>query len=223
MARDAWEDGLTKPEAPPVRFVKVHDAHTINSAGKPVLGGSAGAHGAIVIVRDPRDVAPSLAHQYDLSIDEAIAFMHDEDRALSNTKSAQDSQFRQKLRGWSGHVTSWLDQKDIPIHLIRYEELRQDTPGTLSRALAFAGVSVAVETINRAVAAGDFEVLRELEQQKGFVEAPRRGTTFFRRGEVGAWRDELTRDQVMKLEARHWQTMLRLGYRLSHSNLARAG
>src|SRR5689334_4160304 len=69
MARDAWEDGLTKPEAPPVRFVKVHDAHTINSAGKPVLGGSAGAHGAIVIVRDPRDVAPSLAHQYDLSID----------------------------------------------------------------------------------------------------------------------------------------------------------
>ena len=47
---------------PPVRFVKVHDAYTLTPKGEPLLAGRRGADGAIVIVRDPRDVAPSLAN-----------------------------------------------------------------------------------------------------------------------------------------------------------------
>jgi hypothetical protein len=47
---------------------------------------------------------------------------------------------QQKLRGWSEHVASWRNQKDIPVHLIRYEDLRKDTARMLRRALAFAGL-----------------------------------------------------------------------------------
>jgi len=56
------EDDLDSPTGPGVRMVKVHDAYTLSPLGEPLLGGAKAAQGAIVIVRDPRDVAPSLAH-----------------------------------------------------------------------------------------------------------------------------------------------------------------
>jgi hypothetical protein len=38
---------------------------------------------------------------------------------------------------------------------------------------------------------------------------------FFRRGEVGSWRDELTAEQVRRIEGEHAAMMLRLGYALT--------
>ncbi len=62
LASGAQDDEYDAVEAPPpVRFVKVHDAYTLTPTGEPLLAGARGADGAIVIVRDPRDVAPSLA------------------------------------------------------------------------------------------------------------------------------------------------------------------
>lgn len=110
-----------------VQFIKVHDAYTLNSVGEPLLGGARSADGAIIILRDPRDVAPSLAHHLNRSIDEAIAFMNDVDAAFHVKTNRQDVQLRQKVHGWSEHAGSWLDQTDIPVHLIRYEDLLRDT------------------------------------------------------------------------------------------------
>jgi hypothetical protein len=53
----------------------VHDAYTYTVTGEPLLGGARSADGAILIVRDPRDVAPALANHMRSSLDEAIAFM----------------------------------------------------------------------------------------------------------------------------------------------------
>jgi aryl sulfotransferase len=212
-------------DMPRVEFVKVHDAYTLNSAGEPLLGGAQGADGAIVIVRDPRDVAPSLAHHFDYNVHDAVTFMNDDDAALFKKPNRQGAQVRQKLRGWSQHVASWRDQKDIPIHLIRYEDLRKDPTRTLRRALAFAGISATDEDISRAVTLSDFTELQQQEQRSGFVEAWRckRGK-FFRRGEVGSWRDELTCEQVARIELHHGQMMRRLGYDLSYEvKLADAG
>ncbi len=78
LARGAEDDEYDRPEeTPPVRFVKVHDAYTITLKGEPVLAGRRGADGAILIVRDPRDMAPSLANHNCISTDDAIAFMND--------------------------------------------------------------------------------------------------------------------------------------------------
>lgn len=212
--------------AAPVRFVKVHDAYSVTPAGESLLGGLAGAYGAIVIVRDPRDVAASWAHHLGVSIDDAIATMSNDATASTflATTNSQGPQFRQKLRGWSTHVASWLDQTDVPVHLIRYEDLLEDTAGTLSGALAFAGVAVSMDKINRAVASCDFVCFRAEEERNGFVEAPRRGIKFFRRGQAGGWHDDLTCEQVIRIESRHGRMMRRLGYELSHaSDLARTG
>jgi aryl sulfotransferase len=207
-----------------VQFIKVHDAYTLNSVGEPLLGGILAADGAIVIVRDPRDVAPSLAHHANCSVDKAITFMSDDDAASCQGTDRQPDQLLQKLRGWSAHVASWRNQKDIPVYLIRYEDLRSDTAGTLSRALAFAGVQVTQEQIDRAVASSEFRQLQRHEQKNGFAEAFREGTKFFRRGNAGGWRDELTREQIVRIESHHGRMMRSLGYELSYeSSLACTG
>ena len=206
-----------KAKAPAVRFVKVHDAYTLTAKGEPLLAGRNGAEGAIVIVRDPRGVAPSLANHNNSSIDDSISFMNNSEAAFSGQSGRQHHQLRQQLPGWSGHVASWLEQRDIPVHLIRYEDMQADTAGVLARALAFAGRAAAETEIARAVKFAAFDELKAQERERGFREAPRphAGGTFFRRGEAGAWRDELTAEQVARIECDHAAIMRRLGYELS--------
>jgi hypothetical protein len=198
---------------PSVLFSLVHDAYELTSRGEPLLAGPRAADGAILIVRDPRDIAPSLANHRRVSIDTAITHMNDPMRASHDKPGRLYALFRQKLRGWSGHARSWLEQTDLPVHLVRYEDMKADTAGTFGRALEFAGEPAGREDIRRAVAFADFAELRRQEQENGFCQNPQRpGGPFFRRGEAGAWRDELTAKQVARIEAVHTPMMRRLGY-----------
>ena len=227
LARGAADDEYDKPaDLPSVRFVKTHDAYTLTPKGEPLLGGRGGADGAIVIVRDPRDVVPSFANHSATSIDEAIEFINGPKVAFCAKPGRLHNQFRQQLPGWTGYTATWLEQKDIPIHLVRYEDMQADTAGVLARALEFAGRPASEEEIRRAVAFADFAQLQEQEKARGFREAPRPrpGGRFFRRGQSGAWRDELTTEQVLRIENEHAPMMRRLGYEpVSQAPLARVG
>ena len=174
--------------------------------------------GAIVIVRDPRDVAPSLANHRRTSVDEAIAFMADKDACFSNGGKGQAAQLRQRLLDWSGHVASWLDQPDIPVHLVRYEDLHGDPVAAFSAAMAFAGRTSALDVIARAVEYSRFERLQAQERDQGFVEWRARNNAsalFFRRGQSQAWRSELSAEQIRRIESVHGPMMGRLGYLLA--------
>jgi aryl sulfotransferase len=210
------EDDLDSPAASGLRLVKVHDAYTHLPSGEPLLGGAAAARGAIVIVRDPRDVAPSLAHHNHVSIDDAIARMNTPDARYCASRRSQPRQLRQRLLDWSGHVASWLDQRDIPVHLVRYEDLRADPARHFLAALAFAGRPATREEAERAVRLSDFDELQAQECEKGFRESSR-GKPFFRKGAAGGWRDELTAEQVVRIEAAHAPMMARLGYDLAEA------
>jgi hypothetical protein len=212
LARDANDDDDDDDTRNPfeVRFMLVHDAYGLTPHGEPLL---AGADGAILIVRDPRDVAPSLANHARVNIDRAIASMNDTQRESHAKPGRLYRLFRQTSRSWSGHAQSWLEQTDIPVHVVRYEDMKADTIGTFGRALKFAGEPAGDEDIRRAVAFADFAELRRQEQENGFRERPAYpGGPFFRRGEAGAWRDELNAEQVARIEAAHAPMMRRLGY-----------
>ena len=103
-------------------WIKVHDAYTSTPGGEPLLGRNV-ARAAVYLVRDPRDVAISLAHHNHTAIDDMIKEMNAADSALCHGSKGLAPQLRQKLNGWSGHVTSWLDQTDVPVHTVRYEDL----------------------------------------------------------------------------------------------------
>ena len=213
-------------EVPRARFIKVHDAYTLNSVGEPLLGGAQGACGAILIVRDPRDVAASLAHYMNWSIDKAISFLNEQGAAFCKKTNRQALQLRQNLGDWSEHAASWLEQTDIPVHVLRYEDLIGNTAGELRRVMEFSSLPTTKKAIDRAVEFSDFAQLQQQERKNGFVEAPVRNWTkeFFRRGKAGSWHDELSCERVARIESRHGRMMQRLGYELSYaSNFAYAG
>ena len=215
LAKGAQDDFYDDPEAAPsLRFVKTHDAYTLTSAGVPMLAGAKGADGAILIVRDPRDVASSLANHNNTGIDAAIEFMNNPEAAFCARAGRQENQLRQQMLGWSGYALSWLEQRDVPVHLVRYEDVQRDPAGTFAAALQFAGHAATAREIARAVTLADFGELKAQEAEKGFREAPRpkAGGNFFRRGEAGGWRDELSAEQVARIEAAHGAMMRRLGY-----------
>ncbi|MEI9992438.1 MAG: sulfotransferase domain-containing protein [Rhizomicrobium sp.] len=197
-----------------VLFAKTHDAYTYLADGTPLLAGAKGADGAVLIVRDPRDVAPSFANHNGTDIDKAIARMANPDFSLCGRTERLDTQLRQRLLGWSAFNASWLDQRDLPVLLLRYEDVQADTAAALSRVMAFAGCPARSDAIARAVAMTDFAELTAQEAKAGFREAPGRTSSgrFFRRGKAGGWRDELTVEQVARIEDAHRAMMRRLGY-----------
>ncbi|MDE3113961.1 MAG: sulfotransferase domain-containing protein [Pseudomonadota bacterium] len=197
------------------RFTKVHDAYAMTAGGEPLLAGARGGKGAIVIVRDPRDIAPSLANHNGVTIDRAIDQLNDTSAVAFAALETQPVQLRSKLGDWSGHVASWLGQHDIPVHLVRYEDLLSDTPRIFQQVLTFAGLAAGHAEVEAAIRSSDFARLQAQEQAMGFAEAARRGSVFFRRGQAGAWRDELTVAQVRRIEQAHGAMMQRLGYELS--------
>jgi aryl sulfotransferase len=191
--------------------MKCHDAYTRCGDGTPLLGGAEGARGAIVVVRDPRDVALSLADHRGTSVDDAIELICDPLGTIGRTTRSGRAQLRQRLLDWSGHVASWLDQTDIPVHLTRYEDMQADAAAALADVARFTGISATDRQLSKSVRASTFEAMRRTEDAEGFVEA-RSGTKFFRRGEVGGWRTMLSIDQIGRIERVHGRMMERIHY-----------
>lgn len=217
MARHGWDEEDALEAARPARFIKVHDAYTTLPDGRPLLGGAAAADGAVVIVRDPRDVAPSLAHHNGCSLKQAVRQLNARDTAYCAAAGRQHQQLRQKLLDWSGHVESWLNQADLPVLLVRYEDMQADAAGILGKVMDFAGDPQPPEKLAQAAAMSSFSVLSEMEKQTGFGERSSRSPNgrFFRRGQSGGWKDELDAELVARLEAAHGAVMARLGYELT--------
>jgi len=196
-----------------IRFAKTHDAWTYTPGGAPLLGGRAGADAAILIVRDPRAVVPSLASHFGITSDVAIDFLGNPQAYFCGERDRQQPQLRQWLRGWSEFHRGWLGQRELPVHLVRYEALAADAATTLAEALAFLGVAVDPADCARAARFADFGELRRQERKGGFREAPRRhAVAFFRDGTPDGWRTVLDTVQLRRIETDHAAMMERLGY-----------
>ena len=213
QARSVWPHSASR-ECNALQLVKVHDRYAHLPDGTALLGGRRVACGVIVVVRDPRDVAVSLAHHLGVSIDQAIFNLNSSDFCLSETSDRPALQLRQRLGSWSDHVESWLDQDDLPVCMVRYEDLCSDLFAELQRVLVFLGIEVGDHVVRAAAAAADFDNLRAVEQKHGFIEWQRnaRSPGFFRQGKTGAWRNDLTPSQVRRVELAHASVMDRLGY-----------
>lgn len=213
MANGAYRDPAMPQgvRAPPL--MKVHDAYRHTPEGRPVF---AGARGAIVIVRDPRAVAASLASFLSCTADRAIEIMASDDFCLGRGPQSWSHHMPQAVKSWSANVAGWTTQTDVPVHLLRYEDLRRDTAGAFRDAMAFAGAPISPAQAEQAVARTDFVTLRAQEAAHGFREwaapGPSGDARFFRRGETEGWRDELTVAQIARIEARHGDLMAVLGY-----------
>ena len=193
-------------------YIKTHDAYRLNPDGEPLLGRGA-ARVALYIMRDPRDVAISLAFHNARSVDWAIERLNSSEHTLARSKHRLQPQLPQLVGDWSGHITSWTEQRDVPVHVLRYEDLRADPVGVFGAAIAFLGLDAAPAAVERAVRFADFAELQRQERQSGFRERNwKSDTPFFRAGRAGAWAEILTPAQQEAILAAHRPVMARFGY-----------
>jgi hypothetical protein len=192
-------------------FVKSHDAYILNANAEPIIPADV-TLAAIYVVRNPLDVAVSLANYRGSAPDDAIDQMASESATLSGHRERLSFHLRQSLLSWSQHVLSWIDQRAIRLHVMRYEDMSWRTDETFREVIQFLGLPDDVERIRRAVAFSAFDALRQQELESGFKEKPVETAAFFRRGRPGAWRETLGHEQVERLVRNHGAVMRRLGY-----------
>lgn len=200
---------LIAQRAQGTRLVKSHNmAGSLD--GQPLYNWQVTA-GAIYVVRNPLDVAISMAHHFGLTNDEVIDRLNDE-----RVATGSDAQFvTQMLGSWSQHVRSWLDvaQRFEPkIVVLRYEDLLEQPAKHFTKAARLLGLGQDRARIDRAVKHASFDVLAALEKNRGFSEAVNDRTRFFRRGRASQWRNVLTRDQVGRVVQVHGELMQRFKY-----------
>lgn len=192
-------------------FMKVHDAYT-RVDGHSALFPKAATRGAIYIIRNPLDVAVSFAHHSGWNYDRSISEMTDEKAAFCSKTKRLHNQLRQKLLTWSGHVSSWTGQTAFPVCVLRYEDMKESPHETFGRAVRFAGLDHTDEQIEKALSMSTFEELQRQEIEEGFHEKSPASEMFFRKGEVGSWREELTDVQAERIIRDHRAVMERFGY-----------
>ncbi len=203
---------LLAAERPHPTFYKTHEAWLRGPGGAPVYSRAAAA-GAVYLVRNPLDVAVSYAHHLNQPVDETIGRMDDPDSYEWGGRSRITHTLPQRMLTWSGQVSSWLDQEEIPLHVVRYEDMLAATVDTLGGIVRFAGLDVDAARLGRAVDHASFERLQAQEADSGYREKPTSARPFFRSGVAGGWRESLGEDQVRRLLAAHGSVMERFDYR----------
>lgn len=187
-------------------FVKTHNSLVMDH-GRPLIN-LAVTSGAIYIVRDPRDVAISLAHHLGKTIDEAIRTMG----ARDTETPINEKRIHEIWGSWSQHVESWTRKPHRAIYVMRYEDMLsepQKTFGGLARHLL---LNFTPAQLDLAVQRSSFAVLKGQEEKNGFVEKSERADRFFREGRAGQWKDVLSAEQVRRIVSDHGEQMTRFGY-----------
>ena len=192
-------------------FLKVHDAFTYTPYGYPLISKAATA-GVIYMLRNPMDVAVSFAHHSASSVERMVNKMGEADFAFVDNPLRLYNQLRQRLLTWSGHVTSWVDEPGMRVHVVRYEDLKAEPLVVFREVIRFCGLEEDQPRLEKAIEFSRFENAQKQEADHGFGEKMPGAKAFFRKGQVGSWREELTPDLVQKLIADHAEVMRRFGY-----------
>lgn len=193
-------------------FCKVHDAYSYLPDGRPLFPVEA-TLGAIYFIRNPLDVCVSYAHHSGLEdLDQVIRSMADPERIAMPNREGLALQLTQRFLTWSGHVCSWVDAAGVRVRVLRYEDMKLRTKETFTAAVRFLGWPDEPERLRRALSQSSFAEMQRQERASGFRERTPEAESFFRKGEIGSWRERLTPAQAARIVADHGEVMRRFGY-----------
>ena len=164
------------------------------SIGAPLLSEAMPASRVVFLVRDPRDVAAS---GLDAARKGSWQYENAADRGWKREALADnqpDVWVRRRAQNYVRHAGKARDAYEAhkgPKVLIRYEELRDDTLGTMERLYSTLRIEVGEEDLARAVDKHAWENIPENEKGQG---------KFYRKAKPGGWREDLTPAQVEIVE-----------------------
>ena len=148
----------------------------------------------ILLIRDPRDVVASNLDAtseggwsyHRRKLDKARATRRDD-----GTDLKQASRLAEDYSKKVGKAKEAYEAHQGPKALIKYEQLREDTLGTMQRLYSSLGIEISEHEMARVVKEHSWENIPEENKGEG---------KFYRKGTPGSWREDLRAEEVRIVE-----------------------
>ena len=193
-----------------IRFFKTHNIY--GSVNNFQFTNRENSIGCVYVVRDPRNVITSLKNFYEMNDNQAFKFITSKSQYIYDFHKFVENGYSdfQLISSWEANYESWKSQKRIPVKIIRYEDLLNQTYVVLNDVITFinkvTGVKekISKNKIKNAVSSTSFHKLKEKEKNEGFSEAPKSRVDdskipFFNLGPKNDWKKILNDDLKNKL------------------------
>ena len=180
--------------------------------------------GVIYIIRDPRDVCISWSNHTGCSYDESVDFMTNELQSLLWVKG-KNNLFEKNnipvsfISSWDKHVISWTSNNwKFPLLILKFEDLvykKEDIIRTIANfftnnyGFKFHNLDQKIINILKTTS---FSNLKKEETNEGFIEA-QEGRKFFKKGTKDQWKNQLNKDQILKIEEKFKVVMNKFNYK----------
>ena len=207
-----------------IRFFKTHNI--FGAVNNSKFSNKQNSAGCIYIVRDPRNVITSIKNHYELDDGKALEWMINSKKFIYDVERVEQYGYSdfQFISSWSTNYKSWRIQKEIPIKIIRYEDLLKETYIVFKDVIEFINKILNIkDKINKdklksSVGSTFFDKLKNDEKNNGFVEAvPSKNNKgkipFFNLGPDNDWKKILDKDQQTKLTDMFKEDLIELGYK----------
>ena len=207
-----------------IRFFKTHNI--FGAVNNSKFSNKQNSAGCIYIVRDPRNVITSIKNHYELDDGKALEWMINSKKFIYDVERVEQYGYSdfQFISSWSTNYKSWRIQKEIPIKIIRYEDLLKETYVIFKDVIEFINKTLHIkEKINKdklknSVGSTFFDKLKNDEKNNGFVEAvpskiSKEKIPFFNLGPDNDWKKILDKDQQRELHDMFEEDLINLGYK----------
>lgn len=174
--------------------------------------------GAVYLLRNPLEVAPSLAKHFSFTVDEAIQIMN----TPLYVAKGHEGGMPEPWGGWSINVRSWVDLREGRVVVVRYEDLVAKPEAEFAKILSYLHFDVREEELRTAIADTSLDRLETLEQSGRFLNPSKKSERFFGVGARQSFTNKLTPEQARQIVVAHASLMDRFGY-LDDSALDFAG
>ena len=160
-----------------LRFFKTHNVFGL--VNNSHFTNTENSIGCIYIVRDPRNIFTSIKNFYEMDNDKALKWMMNQNQYIYDIHNFEKDGYSdfQFISSWDNNYKSWKLQKKIPVKIIKYEDLLDQTFTVFKEVIEFINLSInSSEPINKqkiknAVNSTLFSKLQSKEKNEGFSEA----------------------------------------------------
>ena len=191
-----------------LRFFKTHNA--LVKIGQNDFTNQNNTLGGIYIVRDPRNALDSISRHFQISHDEALDVMQDENNFTYDYKKKDDYSDYQFISSWEKNYQSWKNNRLIPVKFLKYEDLLNETFFVFKEIVEFIDKLInnkkgfSREKAKNAVKSTSFENLKKIEENKGFGESiisreEKKKIPFFHLGPKNSWQKNFDKKFIKKL------------------------
>jgi hypothetical protein len=158
-----------------LRFFKTHNVFGAINGRK--FTNKENSIGCIYIVRDPRNVITSLKNHYELDYPDALSWMLNPKKFIHDYENLREYGDFQFISSWENNYKSWKSQNELPVKIIKYEDLMDKTYVVFTEVIEFINkITKRTEKINKlkiknSINSTSFHKLKANEKKFGFSES----------------------------------------------------